>query len=76
MPTLLVNRKMHPALAARVEAAVTGGRPVRGRPRPAFTALVRIAFFVTIAIFVWAVATTKKPPARGAPKPAPALTAR
>lgn len=61
MATFLTNGKMHPALRARIEASVSGGRRVRGRARPGMVALVRIAFFVAIALFVWVVATVKKP---------------
>ena len=74
MPTFLVNAKMHPELAARVEASVTGGRRVRGRPRPGLTALVRVAFFLAVSLFIYVVATTRKPDPpqlRGGPKPAP-----
>jgi hypothetical protein len=76
--TFLVNKKMHPALAARIEASVTGGKPMRGRPRPGMVAAARIAFFVAIALFVYAVAMTTRgngsslPQVRGAPKPASA----
>lgn len=70
MATFLVNAKMHRDLAARVEASVNGGRRMRGRPRPGFTALVRIAFFIAITLFVYTVATTRKPESqlRRAPK--------
>jgi hypothetical protein len=71
--TLLVNKKMHPALAARIEASVNGGRRMRGRPRPALVAALRIAFFIAIALFVWAVATVKK---ADVPQLRPAPTAR
>lgn len=77
MATFLVSSKMHPALRERIEASVAGGRRVRGRPRPGMVALVRIAFFVAIALFVYVVATTKKPEpqlrgAGGGPKAASA----
>ncbi len=48
--TLLVNSKMHPELAARVEAAVTGRRPSRNTSRAAATlrGLARIAILVAV----------------------------
>lgn len=72
--TFLVNKKMHPALAARVEASVMGQRPTRGRPRPRTVAIARIAMFVAMAVFLYAVLTISSQRAQvrggGAPKPA------
>ena len=55
--TFLVNKKMHPALAARIEASVTGTKPVRGRPKPRTVAIVRIAVFIAMALFLYSVLT-------------------
>lgn len=55
--TFLVNKKMHPALAARIEASVTGSKQVRGRPKPRTVAIVRIAAFVAMALFLYSVLT-------------------
>lgn len=62
--TFLVNRRMHPALAARIEASVTGNRPVRGRPKPRAVAIVRIAVFVAIALFLYSVLSMSPPRAQ------------
>jgi hypothetical protein len=51
MPTLLVNRKMNPALTARVETSVTGRRPKSKATRSTArrTSILRLAAVVGIA---------------------------
>lgn len=75
--TFLVNKKMHPALAARIEASVTGSKPVRGRPKPRTVAIVRIAAFIAMALFLYSVLTISNQraqvrPTGGPPKAASA----
>jgi hypothetical protein len=54
MGTFLVNAKMHPELAARVEAAVTGQRPSRSSSRLAATLRggARVAFVLAVIAVV------------------------
>lgn len=53
MPTLLVTKKMSPALAARVQASVEGRRAAPGaRLAPRATSLFRLGAFATICIAV------------------------
>ena len=75
--TFLVNKKMHPALAARIEASVTGQTPVRGRPRPRTVAIARIAVFVAMALFLYAVLTIsgQRAQVRGGPPKAASAAA-
>jgi hypothetical protein len=73
--TFLVNKKMHPALAARIEASVTGSKPVRGRPKPRTVAIVRIALFVAMAAFLYFVLTISSQRAQiRAPSPKPTFS--
>lgn len=62
--TFLITKKMHPALAARIEESVTGNRRTRGKPKPRTVAIVRIAFFLSLALFFWAVVTLRAAPGR------------
>jgi hypothetical protein len=53
VPTFLTNRKMPPALAARVEASVRGRRPDGGRPSATrFVSVLRLGAFALIVIAV------------------------
>jgi len=75
--TFLVNKKMHPALAARIEASVTGSKPVRGRPKPRTVAVLRIIAFIAMAVFLYSVLTISNQraqvrPGGGIPKAASA----
>lgn len=67
--TFLVNRRMHPDLAARIEASVTGSKPTRGRPKPRTVAVLRIAMFVAMAIFLYSVLTISSQRAQVRPAP-------
>ncbi len=62
MPTLLTNPRMHPALAARVEASVTGKKVTPGAPRnrPRMVMLMRVGVVVLVAFVVQSVVGFKK----------------
>lgn len=62
MPTLLVTRKMSPALAARVQASVEGRRAAPGaRLAPRAVSLLRLALFAAGAIAVaWLAASLRR----------------
>lgn len=62
MPTLLTTPKMHPALAARVEASVTGKKVTPGAPRnkPRMVMLMRVGVIVLIAFVVQSVVGFKR----------------
>jgi len=62
--TFLVTKKMHPALAERIEASVTGNQRSRGKPKPRTVAIIRIAFFLSLALFFWAVVSLRAAPGR------------
>lgn len=62
--TFLITKKMHPALAARIEASVTSNQRTRGKPKPRTVAIVRIAFFVALALFFWAIVALRAAPGR------------
>lgn len=64
MPTFLTTSKMHPALAARIEASVRGrdrGRKA-GAPRltPRFVSIARFALVLVVAVGTYAVVTCRQ----------------
>ncbi len=57
MPTFLTTSKMHPALAARVEASVRGNRGAARTRR--VMAIARLVFVLTAAFATYATVTSK-----------------
>lgn len=60
MPTLLVTSKMNPALRARVEKAVAGGRVTSKRTMRLVIALSRVTMVLTVVFGVRAVLANRK----------------
>lgn len=60
MPTLLVNKNMSPALAARVQAAVSGGRASGGARRNRLAGVLRVVTVVLVLAAVIGVARGRK----------------
>ncbi|MBS2016997.1 MAG: hypothetical protein JST00_29185 [Deltaproteobacteria bacterium] len=62
MATLLTNPRMDPALAARIEASVTGKKLAPGAPRskPRFVMLMRLGVVVLVAFVVQSVVGWKR----------------
>lgn len=62
MPTFLVTSRMNPALAARVEASVTGRRPraARASNLRRLVALARVLLVLTLGLAVYAAITIRR----------------
>src|SRR5882724_3109623 len=62
MPTLLVNPKMSPALAARIEASVAGrrGQPGRRFAAPRLMSIVRLGLVAAVALVVIGVVVVRR----------------
>ncbi|MFO0762099.1 MAG: hypothetical protein U0359_37015 [Byssovorax sp.] len=60
MGTFLTTSKMSPALAARVEAAVTGRPAGRGKLSPRVTALLRVGAVAAVIAFAWSIVRARR----------------
>jgi hypothetical protein len=60
MATFLRTAKMNPALAARVERAVHGGRAASGAITRRITAIARVVFVLTLAFALYSFASSRR----------------